>query len=185
MEKIVSRIVMLWMSLIFISIGSLYKNMNDEALLFYNFGPSNNLIVFGLVIDTFPKYAIVIIYCFLSSLVRTLSRDILSAYLVNSVQDVTKKKNKQLCCFAYEVTYVTSIYTWVDWYMYMNLLLAQVDMLLTEIISDLIVSVLTTRYYLHHHQEEEKENEETIIVDISEDKAKKQIITLNSSEELV
>ena len=50
--------------------------------------------------------------------------------------------------FAYEVTYVSTIYNWVDWYIYMNLLLAQVDMLLTEILADLIMSGLVTYYYL-------------------------------------
>ena len=91
MEKIVSRVVMVWVSMIFITIGSLYNKMNEEALLFYQFGPNNNLVVFGLLIDTFPKYLIIIIYCFLNSSVRTASKDILSAYLTNSVQDVTKK----------------------------------------------------------------------------------------------
>ena len=155
MEKFVSRVVMLWIMMIFLTIGLLYNEMNEEALMFYNFGPSNTLLVFGLNIDTYPKYTVIVVYCFLNSLVRTASRDILTAYLVNSVQDVTKEKNKDIRCFAYEVTYVTSIYGWIDWYIYMNLLLAQVDMLMIEISSDLIMSVLTTRYYLYHKLEDE------------------------------
>jgi len=138
--------------------------MNEEALLFYQFGPNNNLVVFGLIIDTFPKYMIIIIYCFLNSSIRTASKDILSAYLTNSVQDVTKKKTKEIRCFAYEVTYVISIYGWIDWYIYMNLLLAQVDILMIEIVSDLIMSVMTTRYYLLHDETDEinKSGEEEV-----------------------
>ena len=162
MEKIVSRVVILWVTMIFITIGLLYNKMNEEAMLFYQFGPSSNLMVFGLNIDTYTKYVIIVIYCFLNSLVRTASKDILGPYLTNSVQDITKVKSKDIRCFAYEVTYVVSIYGWIDWYIYMNLLLVQVDMLIIEISSDLIMSVLTTRYYLHHKLEE-KVKEEVII----------------------
>ena len=161
MEKIVSRIVVLWVIMIFMTIGLLYSKMNEEALMFYNFGPNNSLLVFGINIDTYPKYIVIVLYCFLNSLVRTASKDILGAYLTNSVQDVTREKSKNIRCFAYEVTYVTSIYGWIDWYIYMNLLLAQVDMLIIEISSDLIMSVLTTRYYLNHKLEKSKEEEDT------------------------
>ena len=181
MEKIVSRVVMLWVMMIFFTIGLLYNKMNEEALLFYNFGPSDNLLVFGLNIDTYPKYTVIVFYCFLNSLVRTSSKDILQAYLTNSVQDVTKEKSKNIQCFAYEVTYVLSIYGWIDWYIYMNLLLVQVDMLIIEITSDLLMSLLTTRYYLRHKlkdktKDEDKENREKEILEI---------VSISVAEELV
>jgi hypothetical protein len=160
MEKLVSRVVMLWIMMIFVTIGLLYSKMNEEALMFYNFGPSNTLLVFGLNVDTYPKYTVIVVYCFLNSLVRTASKDILNAYLVNSVQDVTREKSNSIRWFAYEVTYVTSVYGWIDWYIYMNLLLAQVDMLMIEISSDLLMSVITTRYYLNHKLEKEEEGKE-------------------------
>ena len=53
-------------------------------------------------------------------------------------------------CFAYEITYVIIVYNWVDWYIYMNILLAQVDMLLIEITCDMIMSGVIARYYLNH-----------------------------------
>jgi hypothetical protein len=166
MEKLVSRIVMLWVTMIFISIGLLYNKMNEEAILFYNFGPNNNLLVFGLKIDTYPKYILIIIYCFVNSLIRTLTKDILVSYLINNVQDITKMKNNNVHLFAYEVTYAVSIYGWIDWYIYMNLLFAQVDMLIIEITSDLFMSTLTTRYYLRYtvdKQEREQEGEKNHI----------------------
>ena len=61
MEKIVSRVVILWVTMIFITIGLLYNKMNEEAMLFYQFGPSSNLMVFGLNIDTYTKYVIIVI----------------------------------------------------------------------------------------------------------------------------
>ena len=157
---------MLWIIMIFISIGLLYNKMNEEAMLFYNFGPNNTLLVFGLNIDTYPKYMLIIIYCFVNSLIRTLTKDILGAYLINSVQDVTIMKNKNIGYFPYEIAYAVSIYGWIDWYICMNLLFAQIDMIIIEITSDLFMSTLTTRYYLHYKlnkqegQEEQEEQEE-------------------------
>ena len=174
MEKIVSRVVMFWIIMIFITIALLYKHMNEEAMMFYQFGPNENLLVFGLNIDTYPKYCVIIIYCFLNSLIRTASKDILGAYLTNSVQDVSKEKHKNIRCFAYEVTYVLSIYAWIDWYIYMNLLVVQVDMLIIEITSDLIMSVVTTRYYLQN---------KPIQDDKSDDNNNKDVLTEEENKE--
>ena len=124
--------------------------MDNETQKFYTFGPNDNLIVFGLEINTYPKYLIIILFCCVNSLIRTTSRDILIPWQTNTVQDITKIKNKNIHCFAYEVSCVTTIYAWVDWYIYINLLLTQIDMLLMEISTDLLMSCITTRYYLNY-----------------------------------
>ena len=123
--------------------------MDDESQQFYRFGPSENLVVFGLKVDTYSKYSVIVAYCFINSLLRSAYRDILLAWQTNSVQDITKTKKKDMHCFAYEVSFVTTIYGWMDWYIYINLLLSQVDMILIEISSDLFMSFATTRYYLN------------------------------------
>ena len=155
-EKIVSRIIIAWMLLLLISIISLYNTMDSETQMFYNIGPNDNLVVFGLKINTYPKYFIIIIFCFTNSLIRSTSRDILIPWQTNSVQDITRNKHKNMHNFAYEVACVTTIYTWVDWYIYMNMLLTQVDMLLIETFTDLLTSCITTRYYLNYKMDEEE-----------------------------
>uniref|UniRef100_A0A6C0LNQ0 Uncharacterized protein n=1 Tax=viral metagenome TaxID=1070528 RepID=A0A6C0LNQ0_9ZZZZ len=150
MEKTTSRILILWMALIVVSISSLYDKMNSESKRFYMFGPNNNLIVFGLEINTYSKYFVIVTYCLINSLLRTSCRDILISWQINNVQDITKYKNKEISCFAYEVCCVTTMYMWIDWYIYMNLLLAQVDMLIIEISSDLLMSCIITKYYLNY-----------------------------------
>jgi hypothetical protein len=79
---------------------------------------------------------------------RTTIHNILSPWVVNSVQDVTKKKDINMHYFAYEVVYVVTIYSWIDWYIYINVLLSQADIFLVEIASDLIMAGIVTRYYL-------------------------------------
>ena len=138
------------MVLIVVLLSSLHDEMNSESKRFYMFGPNNNLIVFGLEINTYPKYFVIVTYCLTNSLLRTSCRDILISWQINNIQDITKPKNKETSCFAYEVCCVTTVYIWIDWYIYMNLLLAQVDMLIIEISSDLLMSCIITKYYLNY-----------------------------------
>jgi len=148
MEHLTNRLLAVWIATIVVTISCLNRHMDDESRQFYTFGPSQSLVVFGLKVDTYSKYSVIVAYCFINSLLRSAYRDILLAWQTNSVQDITKVKKKDVWCFAYEVSFVTTIYGWMDWYIYINLLLSQVDMILIEISSDLFMSFATTRYYL-------------------------------------
>jgi hypothetical protein len=178
MEKLISRIIIGWMILIIITILCLYNKMDEEAQKFYIFGPNNNLIIFGLQINSYVKYSIVIFYCVINSSIRTSYNDVLRPWLINSIQDINVEKKPEIVFFAYEVTYVTTIYNWFDWYIYMNILLSQVDMLIVEITSDLLMSGLITRYYLTYKIQDKKSKEIELVVEENE-------IILNVNEILV
>lgn len=147
LQKIISKILIIWMILIITILLSLsrYSTYKDK---FYNFGPNNELIIIGFHINTNSKYYIVIIYCFVNSMFRTLYNSILHSWLINNVQNENIDKPKEIVKMAYEITTVTTIYMWFDWFIYINILLSQIDMILIEILADLIISILTTRYYL-------------------------------------
>ena len=149
MERITNRLLAIWIATIVSTLSGLHQHMDPDSKQFYTFGPNPNLVVFGLQVDTYSKYSVIVFYCFVNSLLRSAYRDILLAWQTNSVQDITKIKKNDIKCFAYEVSFVTTIYGWMDWYIYINLLLSQVDMILIEICSDLFMSFATTRYYLN------------------------------------
>ena len=134
MEKTTSRMIMLWMIFIVATLCSLYDQMDSQTKSFFRFDPTQNLIVFGIEINTYS----------------TSCRDVLISWQTNNVQDITRPKKKEIRCFAYEVICVTTIYNWLDWYIYMNLLFAQVDMIVIEISSNLLMSCIITRYYLNY-----------------------------------
>ena len=159
MEKLVSRIVIIWMSIIMITISGLYNHMNETGVNYYRFGPHDNFIIIGIQINTGGKYFIAVLYCFINSLIRTSINNILKPWLINSVQDINIVKPRQIRGFAYEVTNVITIYNWVDWYVYMNLLLAQVDLFLTEMFADVFMSGLTTYYYLNTESKKQIEDD--------------------------
>ena len=148
LQKRISRIISIWMISITILIINISKYADSEQKKIYNFGPNKDLNILGFIIDTQYKYILVISYCFINSIFRTLYNSILHSWLINYIQDETKEKSIEIRHFAYEITCVTTIYAWFDWFIYINILLSQIDMVIIEIVADLIVSILTTTYYL-------------------------------------
>lgn len=121
---------------------------------FYRFGPSSTLIVLGLPINTTGMYIGVLIYCFVNTCIRNLNNQIVSPWVTNVVHDTTVSKTHVSTVLIYEIVIINIIYTWVDWYIYINLLLAQADMVIVEICTDLIVTGFVTRMYLNTPVEE-------------------------------
>jgi hypothetical protein len=111
-------------------------------------GPSDSLIIFGAVINTDKKYAAVIVLCVFNSAIRVMNTNIIHAWVINHIQD-TKIYYKVNPHHAYEITAVHAVYGFVDWYFYMNIILSQVDLFMVEMVVDLCMAILTTRYYLN------------------------------------
>ena len=152
-ERVVSRIMIAWMIMVGTTISLLYRYANPTDVSFYRFGPSSTLIIMGFVIDRAGLYVGVISYCIINSMIRTACHDLLLPWLTHRIQDRTAFKPPGIAPLAYEITMVTAVYFWMDWFIYLNILLSQIDMLLAEIVADLMVSVLVTRYYLNHSPE--------------------------------
>jgi hypothetical protein len=78
---------------------------------------------------------------------RTLNHVIMQPWITNQVQDISKPIEVSTFA-AYEISCVYSAYVWFDFFMYMNILLTQIDMMLIEVGADLIMTVVLTTYYL-------------------------------------
>lgn len=112
---------------------------------FLNCGPNDSLVIFGILIDTTPKYLGIVCVSVINSIFRTLNTNILSPWIVNNVQDY--KSNVQPC-YAYEISITHSLYVWIDFFMYMNIILNQIDFFVIELCSETISTIFITRYYL-------------------------------------
>jgi hypothetical protein len=131
----------------------IYKSRNNEGsnLKFYRFGPHDDFMILGLAINTPLKYSILVIYEILNTFVRTIQHEVISPWIINNIQDIERKQSKYIKSIAYEITSINIIYQWVDWLIYMNMLLAQIDMVLIEILSNLIATGVTTFLYLKNN----------------------------------
>ncbi len=120
---------------------------------FFNFGPSKDFKIIGICIDTYAKYCIIICYCFANSIFRTLHTNYLHPWIVNNVQDQKADKKGLVKKEVFFIVSISVIYHWTDWLLYMNILLAQIDMLIIEVFADLGMSCITTSYYLKDIQQ--------------------------------
>lgn len=91
-------------------------------------------------------------YSFVNSIFRTVYHNYLNPWIINNVQDEERCKKHLLKWNVYEITSVSVVYNWTDWLLYMNILLAQVDMMIVEVFADLLMSLVTTYYYLEHRK---------------------------------
>ena len=139
-----------WISFIIIGLIVLLTQQKDKSnLYFYRFGPSDKLIIMGIMINTPIKYIIIVLFSLINSAIRSLSQIFVSSWIITNIQDEKADKYKFKNRLAYQVSIINITYSWVDWLLYMNILLSQIDMLLYEIFSHIIVSIICTRYYLN------------------------------------
>ena len=151
-EVLVSRGIFLWM--IFISGGLSYMiQSGDLTAKIYRFGPNSDLYILGFCIDSFPKYTGVVAFCLVNSGIRTLNNVILQSWITNQVRDISKPVSVSHSR-AYEISCLSCVYGWFDFFMYMNILLTQIDMMFVEIGADLIMTSILTNYYLRIYKEE-------------------------------
>jgi len=111
---------------------------------FYQWGPHSELVLFGIVVDTWAKYSCVVVYTVVNVSLRNVEQNILRPYLLLHVQDESVSKQTLNHVHIYEITVLVTLYTWFDWFMYMQMLLTQVDMIFIEAAADMVV----TRWYL-------------------------------------
>lgn len=118
----------------------------------YRFGPHEDLDIMGITINTHARYAMVAMFCIVNSFIRSVETDIIHAWLINNVQDVHIHKSQEVRKIAYQVAVIHAMYYWWDWFIYMNILLAQFDLFLIEMLASIITTVITTRMYLQDFQ---------------------------------
>jgi len=146
-EIITSRIIFIWMCTIIIFIF-LYTTSNKDTVTLFKIGPNSELFILHISIDTTAKYMTVVSFCFVNSIFRSLNHNILQPFIINEIQDVSKN-NITNFGFCYELSCNSAIYVWFDFFMYMHILMSQIDLLLVEIIADVIITGIITKYYLN------------------------------------
>lgn len=139
---LVTNAFIVWISIVSLFVGRFAKNSN-----FFSFGPGPSLFIFGIPIDTYWKYSVVVAYTLVSTALRTIQGEIIMPWIIQSVQN-KNPKSEYTRTYAYQVVIIDNLYRWFDWFMYMSILLQQIDMIMVEMIGNLIISYVTTRIYL-------------------------------------
>lgn len=156
---LLSQLLFLWIILISVLISTMLENQNAEFLKFYRIGPQDDLIIIGISINNYFKYFGIIFYCIINSIFRTIHTDIIYPWIINNIQDETVSINYEIIKYGYIINIIHTTYYWFDWFIYMNLLLSQVDLLIIETLTSVVTSCYTTHRYIKN-----KSNENFIIL---------------------
>jgi hypothetical protein len=150
----VLRLFVAWMFCTLAMVVCLLVVNTGPKPMFFRVGPHRNLYVLGFCIDTGTRYALIVSYSCVNSIVRAIQKDVLSPWLINNVQ-VTDRDGVHKAHVPFRLamgaTAVNTTYTWLDWFMYMNILLAQADLMLIEIAADLAASLTMTAAYMRRN----------------------------------
>jgi len=141
------RILQGWTVAIMISLIVLLKK-GTAFKDFYQFGPSENLVILGLVIDNYIMYAGIIFYSFINTIIRNMNNKVVCAWITLVVHDTLIPKDTIPQAYIYEITLMSSIYTYIDWFIYLNLVFSQIDIVLIEFAGELFITFMVTRMYL-------------------------------------
>jgi hypothetical protein len=144
-ENTISYLIIGWMTFSIGCIGYVISGGTNSHM--FAIGPNENFYILGIGIDTLPKYWLVVSFCFINSGMRAFNLNVLHSWIINEIQDVNNisyinpKK-------AYAISNIALVFYWYDFFMYMNILFSQIDMLVVEVVSDLIATYILTRHYL-------------------------------------
>jgi hypothetical protein len=141
-EIIISRIISFWI----IGIMSFLFFYTDKDT--FPIGPNPELYILHIQIDTNVKYISVVSFCFCNSVFRSLNHNILQPMIINTIQDITNKTTIMSNSLSYEISCISTIYNWFDFFMYMHILMSQIDLLFVEVSADIIMTIIITKYYL-------------------------------------
>jgi len=138
-----TRGITVWMIAV---IGFLVYITRENSIPF-PIGPNPELFLLQIPINTPAKYIGVVTICFSNSIFRSLKNNILQSWITNHLQDEQSTEYIEYR-FSYEISCVNTIYAWFDWFLYMHILLSQIDLFLVEVSADILMTVLITNYYL-------------------------------------
>jgi len=175
---IVSRIIAGWISVISILLTYFVTHYSNNAS-FYRFGPQADLVILGFSIDTPEKYAGIVIYAIINTVIRNLDQNIITPWITLNVQNVNAplvpithhtrrvpnvpnvqdieigivdisncEDDHKYIPLQYEISITNTIYSWFDWLIYIHMLLAQIDMFLIEVFTDILAICIVTRWYI-------------------------------------
>lgn len=143
---LVALFLLCWVGVIAASLVAAFNTGSDNST-FFRFGPSPDLTLVGVPIHTWPEYSCVVVYTLCSTCFRTLHGEVLSPWIMTRVQ-TTDMKSDYTLKHARFVVIVSVVFTWLDWFMYLNILLTQLDFLLVEVAGNLAVTLYTTAHFL-------------------------------------
>ena len=145
--KWTSAITFLWIVSIVITISVVVLNTPGDYD-FFSIGPSENLKILGISIDSNPKYVILLSYISINNLFKELKDSLIDPWLINDIKIIKQEPiSRDVFYLAIFVSSINTVFIWIDWFISIQMILTQIDLLCIEILTDLFFNYLSIFYY--------------------------------------
>lgn len=121
------------------------SNMIDSN--YYNIGPHDVLYVFGIKINNYKMYIGLVFFSLVNIIFKEINQDVINSWLINHVQNIESPKNMSEIKTAMFINCVFTIYTWFDWFISINMITTQIDLLFIECLFNIIITIISTKIY--------------------------------------
>lgn len=147
-KRLTCVMMMSWLLIILVVYG--FSGATDHHGQFLHIGPSDQTVVMGVVIDTWPKWHVLAALAFLKTAMNEFVGAAIDPWIINTVQDektTTLPYSKTTCLV---IVQLYTIYGHIMSVFGIALLLSQVDFLVLRVLADLIVTTFAMyRFMLH------------------------------------
>lgn len=151
--RCITQVYAIWMTLVMVGVTLVCTSDSNTPNKFFRAGPHSDMIVLNVPINTSTKYLLIVIYCVVNSAMRSIKISVLQSWLINDVQN-DKPISPTLIWQTYEVSVINCLYAWFDWFISINLLLSQIDIMMIEVASDTFTTILTNKIYIANKKQE-------------------------------
>ena len=128
---------------------TVYFAASDSETRFLHWGPSDVLFG-GFVVNTWPRWGLVMLYSMGSQFAYSVSKATLSPYISNVIRDhKTRRDQKGSYCGAQGIVFVYTLFSWItgvyDVFVYVTM---QLQFILPAMLADMLLTVYLTHPYL-------------------------------------
>lgn len=124
----------------------------DKSNPYFRIGINDDLVILSVVINTWGKYCGLVLYSVVNSAIRSMNNNVVSPWLINNIQHEFTKTEPNIR-ISHMATFAHTFYYWLDWFIYINLLLAQIDLLAIETFCDICVNMVINYKYTRMQRE--------------------------------
>jgi len=147
-QKQFSYVLLVW--IFFVLSGFVIYSLNDTG--FVKWGPNKSLFFLDIMIDTWQKWAGLIVFIMITQTLKVLADEIISPFIINTIMD---HKEKEMV-FSYSVSQficqVYYIFSGIAKVIHVSIAMSQVDCILVVLLTDLIISTYTTHIFLEKNK---------------------------------
>jgi len=132
----------------------LYSILNKRNFLI-KIGPNDDLIIMEIIINTYLKYFLLLFYIIIKTIITNINNQLVHPWIILNIQNENEPiKNNNY----YEITIISNLYGWFDWFSNLILLFSQIDICFFSLSIDLISNCIVTKYYLQQKRNKLKLN---------------------------